>query len=68
MSLCCKTKIMSSLMYDVPNKDTMKSEILPHLSVAKHGQVSKSNQSEVIQCNLHKLKAACQWPITSAFS
>ena len=54
-------------MYEVLDKDTMKSEILRHLSVAKRGYVSKSNQAGVIQCGLHKQKTACQWPITSAF-
>ena len=43
--MCCKTKIMSSLMYDVPNKDTMKYEILPHLSVAKRGYALKKEQT-----------------------
>ena len=28
-------------MYEVPHKDTMKNEILPHLSVAKRVYVSK---------------------------
>ena len=54
-------------MCEVLDKDTMKSEILPHLSVVKRGYVSKGNQVEVIQCGLHKQKTACQWPITSAF-
>ena len=40
MSLCCKAKINTPLMYEVPHKDTMKYEILPHLSVAKRGYVS----------------------------
>ena len=31
------------LMYEVLHKDSMKSEILPHLSVAKRGYASKSN-------------------------
>ena len=39
MSLCCKTKINAPFIYDVPNKDMMKSEILPHSPVAKHGYV-----------------------------
>ena len=30
-------------MYEVLHKDSMKSEILPHLSVAKRGYASKSN-------------------------
>ena len=59
MSLCCKTKINTPTMYDVPNKDTMKYEIPPHLSVAKRGQVSKSDRAEVIPCGFHKLKTAC---------
>ena len=54
-------------MYEVQDRDTTTSEILPHLSVAKRGYVSKSESSEVIQCGLHKRKTACQWPITSAF-
>ena len=54
-------------MYEVLDKDTTTSEIRPHLSVAKRGYVSKSNQEEVIQCGLHKQKTACQWAITSAF-
>ncbi len=35
-------------MYEVLDKDTIKSEILPHLSVAKRGYVSKGDQAEVI--------------------
>ena len=29
------------MMYEVLNKETLKSEILPHLSVAKRGYASK---------------------------
>ena len=43
-------------MYEVLDKDTIKFEILPHLSVAKRGYVSKSDLLEVIQCILYKLK------------
>ena len=68
MSLCCKTKINTPTLYDVPNKDTMKYEIMPHLSLAKRGQVSKCDRVEVIPCGFHKLKSACRWQITSAFS
>ena len=39
-------------MYEVPDKDTIKSEILPFLSVAKRGYVTKSDLVEVIQCFL----------------
>ncbi len=35
-------------MYEVLDKDTIKSEILPHLSGAKRGYVSKDDQAEVI--------------------
>ena len=65
--MCYKTKINTPLMYEVLDNDTIKSEIPPHLSVAKRGYVSKSEPSEVIQCGLRKQKTACQWPITSAF-
>ena len=68
MSLCCKTKINTPTMNDVPNKDTKKYEIMPHLSVAQRGQASKSGRAEVIPCGFHKLKTACRWQITSAFS
>ena len=47
-------------MYEVLDKDTIKSEILPHLSVAKRGYVSKSDLAEVIQCLLYKLKTGCK--------
>ena len=67
MSLCCKTKTNAPIMYEVPNKDMMKSEIMPHSSVVKHGYASKSEWAEAIQCSLHKQKTACRWPITSAF-
>ena len=49
-----KKKVNTPLMYEVLNKDTMKYEILPHLSVEKRGYVSKSNLTEVIQSNLYK--------------
>ena len=52
--MCCKTKVNTPLMYEVLNKDTMKYEILPHLSVEKRGYVSKSDLTEVIQSNLYK--------------
>ncbi len=55
-------------MYNVPNKDAMKYEIMPHLSSEKRGQVSKRGWSEVIPCGFHNLKTACRWQITSAFS
>ena len=53
-------------MYEVLDKDTIKSEILPHLYVAKRSYVSKSDLSEVIQCILYKLKTSCQWKMLPA--
>ena len=49
-----KKKVNTPLMYEVLNKDTMKYEILPHLSVEKRGYVSKSDPTEVIQNILYK--------------
>ena len=43
-------------MYEVLDKDTIKFEILPHLSVAKHDCVTKSDLAEAIRCILYKLK------------
>ena len=43
-------------MYEVLDKDTIKSEILPHLSVAKRGYVTKSYLAEAIQYILYRLK------------
>ena len=54
-------------MYEVLGKDAIKSKILPHLSLAKRGYVSKSCLAEVIQYILYKLKTGCRWQITSAF-
>jgi len=58
-------------MYEVLDKDTIKFEILPHLSVARRGYASKSDLLEVIQCILYKLKTGCQWhmlPVSSVFT
>ena len=54
-------------MYEVTDKNTMKSQIQPHMSVAKHGNLSKSDRAEAIQCCLHKQKTVCRCPITYAF-
>ena len=62
--LCAvKTKINTPLMYEVLDKDTIKFGILPYLSVAKRGYVTKSDLSEVIQCILYKLKTSFLWHI-----
>ena len=56
LSLCCKTKTNTPLMYEVLDKDTIKNVILPHLSVAKRGYATKSNLAEAIQYILYRLK------------
>ena len=48
-------------MYAVLDKDTIKSESLPHLPVAKRGYVTRSDLPEASQCILYKLKTGCQW-------
>jgi hypothetical protein len=63
LSLCCKTKINTPLMYEVLDKDTIKFENLPHSSVTKRGYVTKKRAAEVIQCILCKLKTDNQWHI-----
>ncbi len=50
-------------MYEVLHTDSMKSEIPPHLPVAKRGYASKSNPLKAFQCMLYKLKASLQWHI-----
>ena len=45
-------------MYEVLGKDTIKSKILPHLSLAKRGYVSRSNLVAVIQPMPYKLKTS----------
>ena len=47
-------------MYEVLDKDTMKSEIPPHLPAAKRSYASKGNLAEVIQSILYKLKTGCR--------
>ena len=48
-------------MYKVLDKDTIKSAILPHLSVAKRGYASKSNLLDAFQCMLYELKTPFLW-------
>lgn len=58
-------------MYQVLDKDTIKEEILPHLSVAKRGYKTKSCLAEIVNSILYKLKTGCQWhllPVKSLFS
>ncbi len=47
--------------YTVFDKDTIKTEIMPYLSVAKRGYVSQGSLIEVVNAILHKLKSGGQW-------
>lgn len=47
--------------YTVFDKDTIKNEIMPYLSVAKRGYVSQGSLIEVVNAILHKLKSGGQW-------
>ena len=47
--------------YIVLDKDTIKNEIMPYLSVAKRGYVSQGSLIEVVNAILHQLKSGCQW-------
>ena len=58
-------------MYTVLDKDTIKNEILPHLSKAKRGYATQSCLIEVVNAILYKLKTGCQWeflPVEALFS
>lgn len=57
--------------YAVLDKDTIKSEIMPYLSIAKRGFSSKFDLMEIVNAILYKLKSGCQWrllPIGHLFS
>ena len=59
-----------SPMCTVLDKDTIKNEILPHLSKAKRGYVTQSCLIEVVNAILYKLKTGCQWaflPVEALF-
>lgn len=58
-------------MYKVLDEDTIKKEILPHLSSGKRGFKTKSSMVELINAILYKLKTGCQWeylPVKELFS
>ena len=59
------------MMHLVLDKDTIRIEILSHLSVAKRGFQTTSCLIEVVNSILYKLKTGCQWyllPVQSLFS
>ena len=47
--------------YAVLDKDTIKSEIMPYLTIAKRGFASKFDLVEIVNAILYKLKSGCQW-------
>ncbi len=55
-------------MYEVLNKDTMKSKILPHLFALKRGYGSNNNLAETLPCIRYMLETGSQWHITFAFA
>ena len=63
VSLAVKPRKTLLLMYEVLDKETMKSEILLHLPAAKRGYASKNNLLKAFQCILYKLKTSLQWHI-----
>ena len=68
LSLRYKSRINTPIMYEVLDKQTIKSEILRHLPVSKRGYASKSDLVKVIQCIFYKLRTGCQWQIISVFA
>ncbi|HEY5534255.1 MAG TPA: transposase [Ignavibacteria bacterium] len=59
------------MVYQVLDKDTIRNEILPHLSVAKRGFQTRSCLIELVNSILYKLKTGCQWhmlPVDGLFS
>ena len=59
------------MMYQVLDKDTIISEIIPYLPTAKRGFKTKSDMAEIINCVLYKLKTGCHWhmlPVSSLFT
>lgn len=58
-------------MYAVLDKDTIKNSILPCLSTAKRGFITKSCLIDIVNAILYKLKSGCQWkllPVKALFS
>ena len=55
------------LMHEVLDKDTIKSKILHHLSVAKRGYVSKMTWRKSFYTFSTSQKTGCRWQMTSAF-
>lgn len=47
---------------EILSKDTIKTDILPNLSIGKRGlPVSEETRVAIVECILYKLKTGCQW-------
>ena len=62
MPLSCKTKINAPNMYEVPDKDMMKIEIMPLSSVANMAQPQNANPARVF--SIHSLQVERIFPGT----
>ena len=62
MPLSCKTKINAPNMYEVPDKDMMKIEIMPLSSVANMAQSQNANPARVF--SIHSLQVERIFPGT----
>ena len=60
MPLSCKTKINAPNMYEVPDKDMMKIEIMPLSSVANMAQPQNTNPARVF--SIHSLQVERIFP------
>ena len=47
--------------YAVVDKDTIKKEIIPYLSIAKRGLTGKFDLLSIVTAILYKLRTGCQW-------
>ena len=62
MPMSCKTKINAPNMYEVPDKDMMKIEIMPLSSVANMAQSQNANPARVF--SIHSLQVESIFPGT----
>ena len=61
MPMSCKTKINAPNMYEVPDKDMMKIEIMPLSSVANMAQSQNANPARVF--SIHSLQVGSIFPV-----
>lgn len=58
-------------VYKVLDEDSIKSEILPYLSIGKRGFKTTGKLEEIVNAILYKMKTGCQWeflPVRELFS